>query len=172
MAWHLVRQMGEGGERCSGVGGIPICYLNQVGQRLIRVLLASRADVEVAENGEIALELTDLEAAKREITRLRRSLAELEPSKDTVLLAGIVVPTRTQMTRRGKMAIVTLEDLEGIVEVVVVAGGVGRVFEIEPRRHAPLRQVHDVRPRAQGTHVARHHQATAHVHEIEVCRRP
>jgi DNA polymerase-3 subunit alpha len=49
----------------------------------------------------------------------RRSLAQLEPQKDTALMAGVVVGTRTQMTRRGKMAVVTIDDGTAPLEVSV-----------------------------------------------------
>jgi len=46
------------------------------------------------EGGEIALELTDLEAAKREITRLRHSLAELEEERE-ILKKAVSIFSRT-----------------------------------------------------------------------------
>jgi DNA polymerase-3 subunit alpha len=58
---------------------------------------------------------------------IRRSLASLEPQKDLVLIAGIVLATRTQMTRRGKMAIITLDDATAQVEVTVF----NELFEAE-----------------------------------------
>jgi DNA polymerase-3 subunit alpha len=59
-------------------------------------------------------------SCKAEIsTFVRRSLAQLEPQKDPVLMAGIVLSTRTQMTRRGKMAIVVLDDGSTQLEVTV-----------------------------------------------------
>jgi DNA polymerase-3 subunit alpha len=50
---------------------------------------------------------------------VRKGLAQLSPSKETVLMAGVVLSTRTQMTRRGKMAIITLDDATAQVEVTV-----------------------------------------------------
>jgi len=50
---------------------------------------------------------------------VRRRLGELEPQREPTLLAGIVLGVRTQMGRRGKMAIVTLDDASAQVEVVV-----------------------------------------------------
>ncbi|MDP2811484.1 MAG: DNA polymerase III subunit alpha [Rhodocyclaceae bacterium] len=50
---------------------------------------------------------------------VRRNLAQLEPGRDAVLMAGIVIGTRTQMTRRGKMAVVMLDDASAQVEVSV-----------------------------------------------------
>ncbi len=58
---------------------------------------------------------------------VRRSLAQIEAQRDLVLLAGIVVSTRTQMTRRGKMAIVMIDDATAQVEVSVF----NELFEAE-----------------------------------------
>ena len=59
-------------------------------------------------------------AYKAEVsTFVRRSLSQLEPQKDLMMIAGIVLSTRTQMTRRGKMAIVVLDDASNQVEVTV-----------------------------------------------------
>ncbi len=49
----------------------------------------------------------------------RRRLADLEPQREPALLAGLVLGVRTQMSRRGKMAIVTLDDASAQVEVTV-----------------------------------------------------
>ncbi len=55
---------------------------------------------------------------RREISAfLRKTLDKLEPSRDNQMLAGIVVSTRTMMTRRGKMAIILLDDGTAQVEV-------------------------------------------------------
>ena len=58
---------------------------------------------------------------------VKRSLAQLEPAREATLLAGIVVSARTQMTRRGKMAIVALDDGAAQVEVAVY----NELFEAE-----------------------------------------
>jgi DNA polymerase-3 subunit alpha len=58
---------------------------------------------------------------------VKRSLDRLEPGKEPVVLAGVVVSTRTQMTRRGKMAIVTLDDAKAQLEVSVF----NELFEAE-----------------------------------------
>ena len=50
---------------------------------------------------------------------VKTGLDRLEPQKEPVLLAGVVLATRTQMTRRGKMAIVMLDDAAAQVEVTV-----------------------------------------------------
>ena len=50
---------------------------------------------------------------------VRKSLAQVEAQREPALLAGIVLSTRTQMTRRGKMAIVTLDDATAQLEVSV-----------------------------------------------------
>jgi DNA polymerase-3 subunit alpha len=58
---------------------------------------------------------------------VRRSLDALEPQKEPTLLAGIVTATRTQMTRRGKMVVVILDDGTAQVELSVY----NEVFEAE-----------------------------------------
>ena len=58
---------------------------------------------------------------------VKRSLAQLEAQREPALLAGIVVSTRTQMTRRGKMAIVMLDDATAQLEVSVF----NELFEAE-----------------------------------------
>jgi DNA polymerase-3 subunit alpha len=50
---------------------------------------------------------------------VKRGLDKLEAQKEPTLLAGVVLSTRTQMTRRGKMAIVTLDDGAAQREVTV-----------------------------------------------------
>ncbi|MDR2239235.1 MAG: DNA polymerase III subunit alpha [Zoogloeaceae bacterium] len=50
---------------------------------------------------------------------IRRPLGALEAQKEPALLAGIVTATRTQMTRRGKMIVVTLDDGTAAVEMTV-----------------------------------------------------
>ena len=57
------------------------------------------------------------EAEVRRFVRLR--LSELSPSRDPVWMAGIVAGLRTQMTRRGKMVILSLDDMSATVEVSV-----------------------------------------------------
>ena len=49
----------------------------------------------------------------------KRQLDSLEPSREPVMLAGIAVSLRTQMTRRGKMLILLLDDATAQVEVVI-----------------------------------------------------
>ena len=67
-------------------------------------------------------------ASKKELSRfVRRSLAQLEPAKEKAALAGIVVGIRTQMTRRGKMLFVQLDDGTAMVEVSVF----NELFEAE-----------------------------------------
>jgi DNA polymerase-3 subunit alpha len=50
---------------------------------------------------------------------VRTSLAALGPRNDKVLVAGIVTALRIQSGRRGKMAIVTLDDGKGRAEILV-----------------------------------------------------
>ena len=57
---------------------------------------------------------------KKELSRfIRRPLNRLEPAKEFTHIAGIVVGTRTQMTRRGKMLFVQIDDGTAMVEVSV-----------------------------------------------------
>ncbi len=59
-------------------------------------------------------------ASAEELSKfVRQRLSELQPSRDLQLMAGIIVSVRTQMTRRGKMAIVLLDDATSPLEVVV-----------------------------------------------------
>ncbi|UCV12200.1 DNA polymerase III subunit alpha [Dechloromonas denitrificans] len=65
---------------------------------------------------------------KKELSRfIRRPLNRLEPAKETTALAGVVVGVRTQMTRRGKMLFVQLDDGTGMIEVTVF----NELFEAE-----------------------------------------
>jgi DNA polymerase-3 subunit alpha len=50
---------------------------------------------------------------------IRQSLANLQPKRESVLVAGIVTSLRLQSGRRGKMAFVTLDDGAGSAEIVV-----------------------------------------------------
>ena len=66
--------------------------------------------------------------SKKELSRfIRRPLNRLEPSKEFTNIAGIVVGIRTQMTRRGKMLFVQLDDGTAMVEVSVF----NELFEAE-----------------------------------------
>jgi len=59
-------------------------------------------------------------ACRAELSRfIRRSLSRLEPAKELTAIAGIVVGVRTQMTRRGKMLFVQMDDGTAMVEVSV-----------------------------------------------------
>ncbi|HJV84326.1 MAG TPA: DNA polymerase III subunit alpha [Noviherbaspirillum sp.] len=50
---------------------------------------------------------------------VKTKLANLEPARDARLLAGIISGVRVQMTQRGKMVIVTLDDGTATVDVTV-----------------------------------------------------
>jgi DNA polymerase-3 subunit alpha len=50
---------------------------------------------------------------------VKRRLGQLQAQREPVLMAGVVISTRTQMTRRGKMAIVLLDDATKQLEVSV-----------------------------------------------------
>src|SRR5574343_1725507 len=65
---------------------------------------------------------------KKELSRfIRRPLNRLEPAKEFTNIAGIVVGIRTQMTRRGKMLFVQIDDGTAMVEVSVF----NELFEAE-----------------------------------------
>jgi DNA polymerase-3 subunit alpha len=49
----------------------------------------------------------------------RGKLADLSPSRDARLIAGVIAGVRTQMTQRGKIMIVTLDDGTATVDVTV-----------------------------------------------------
>ncbi|HTN65019.1 MAG TPA: DNA polymerase III subunit alpha [Burkholderiaceae bacterium] len=49
----------------------------------------------------------------------RTKLASLEPAREPRLIAGVIAAVRTQMTQRGKMVIVTLDDASATVDVTV-----------------------------------------------------
>ncbi|MGH8617449.1 MAG: DNA polymerase III subunit alpha [Burkholderiales bacterium] len=60
------------------------------------------------------------EGYRREFSRfVRQRLDQLQPRNESVLLAGVVHSMRTQMTRRGKMAVLTLDDGYARVEMTV-----------------------------------------------------
>ncbi len=60
-------------------------------------------------------------------TFVRKSLAQVEEQREPILLAGIVVSTRMMMTRRGKMAVITIDDATAQLEVTVF----NELFEAE-----------------------------------------
>jgi DNA polymerase-3 subunit alpha len=61
-------------------------------------------------------------AYKGEVRRfVRRTLAQLEPSRDITMLAGVVMEARTKMGARGKMTFVQLDDGTEAREVAVYA---------------------------------------------------
>lgn len=59
-------------------------------------------------------------AYQTELSRfVRRRLSHLESSREATVIAGMVVSSRVQMTRRGKMAFVVLDDGSAQIEVSV-----------------------------------------------------
>ncbi|MFZ6754581.1 DNA polymerase III subunit alpha [Undibacterium sp. Dicai25W] len=50
---------------------------------------------------------------------IKTTLAKVEPSRDLRLICGIITGLRTQMTQRGKLMVVTLDDSTAVVEVTV-----------------------------------------------------
>ncbi|ELX10615.1 DNA polymerase III subunit alpha [Janthinobacterium sp. HH01] len=59
----------------------------------------------------------------------RTKLSELEPSREPRMLCGVITGIRPQMTQRGKILIVTLDDKTAVVEVTVYS----EVFEENKR---------------------------------------
>lgn len=57
------------------------------------------------------------EAAVRKF--VRQKLSDIKPSRDIVWMAGVIASLRTQMTKRGKMAIITLDDASAQVELTI-----------------------------------------------------
>ncbi|THC45667.1 DNA polymerase III subunit alpha [Massilia sp. Mn16-1_5] len=56
----------------------------------------------------------------QEVRRFAKTkLKDLEPSRDPRMLCGVITGVRTQMTQRGKILIVALDDKTGVVEVTV-----------------------------------------------------
>jgi DNA polymerase-3 subunit alpha len=55
-----------------------------------------------------------------EVRRFAKTkLKDLEPSRDPRMLCGVITGVRTQLTQRGKILIVTLDDKTGVVEVTI-----------------------------------------------------
>ncbi|MBC3936633.1 DNA polymerase III subunit alpha [Undibacterium sp. CY7W] len=50
---------------------------------------------------------------------IKTTLAKVEPSRDLRMICGIITGVRTQMTQRGKLMVVTLDDSTAVVEVTV-----------------------------------------------------
>ncbi|MEN3278799.1 MAG: polymerase subunit alpha, partial [Massilia sp.] len=56
----------------------------------------------------------------QEVRRFAKTkLKDLEPSRDPRMLCGVITGVRTQLTQRGKILIVTLDDKTAVVEVTV-----------------------------------------------------
>jgi DNA polymerase-3 subunit alpha len=57
---------------------------------------------------------------QQEVRRFAKTkLKDLEPSRDPRMLCGVITGVRTQLTQRGKILIVTLDDKTGVVEVTI-----------------------------------------------------
>ncbi len=50
---------------------------------------------------------------------MRTKLADLSPSRDARLMAGVICGIRPQMTQRGKLWIIALDDKSAVVEITV-----------------------------------------------------
>ena len=56
----------------------------------------------------------------KEVRRFAKTkLSDLEPSRDPRMLCGVITGVRTQLTQRGKILIVQLDDKSGVVEVTI-----------------------------------------------------
>jgi DNA polymerase-3 subunit alpha len=56
----------------------------------------------------------------KEVRRFSKTkLSDLEPSRDPRMLCGVITGVRTQLTQRGKILIVQLDDKSGVVEVTI-----------------------------------------------------
>ena len=56
----------------------------------------------------------------QEVRRFAKTkLKDLEPSREPRMLCGVITGVRTQMTQRGKILIVALDDKTGVVEVTI-----------------------------------------------------
>ena len=56
----------------------------------------------------------------QEVRRFAKTkLKDLEPSRDPRMLCGVITGVRTQLTQRGKILIVSLDDKSGVVEVTI-----------------------------------------------------
>ncbi|MFC3459463.1 DNA polymerase III subunit alpha [Massilia haematophila] len=56
----------------------------------------------------------------QEVRRFAKTkLKDLEPSREPRMLCGVITGVRTQMTQRGKLLIVALDDKTGVVEVTI-----------------------------------------------------
>jgi len=57
---------------------------------------------------------------QQEVRRFAKTkLKDLEPSRDPRMLCGVITGVRTQLTQRGKILIVTLDDKTSVVEVTI-----------------------------------------------------
>jgi DNA polymerase-3 subunit alpha len=57
---------------------------------------------------------------QQEVRRFAKTkLKDLEPSRDPRMLCGVITGVRTQLTQRGKILIVSLDDKTGVVEVTI-----------------------------------------------------
>jgi DNA polymerase-3 subunit alpha len=115
-AEHAERNANQGGlfDR-DGVGSAPVvCYVEapRWGER--ERLLQEKQALGFFLSGH------PFNAYARELAAfVKRRLGKLEAQREPVLMAGVVVSTRTQMTRRGKMALVKLDDATSQLEVSV-----------------------------------------------------
>ena len=97
-----------------GAGGAPIAWVRAPGWTDRQRLLEEKSALGFFLSGHL---FTDYADEVRWFAKTQ--LAQLQPAHGAVWIAGIVAAQRTQMSRRGKMSIVTLDDGTAAVEVTV-----------------------------------------------------
>ncbi len=107
--------------RCGGQAGL-FGESDTVEEALVDVPRWAEPDMLLQEKSAIGFYLSGhpFTAFESEIAAFaKRRLDSLEPSREPTILAGVAVSLRTQMTRRGKMLILLLDDASAQVEVVI-----------------------------------------------------
>ncbi len=97
-----------------GAGGAPVQWLKSPGWTDRQRLLEEKGALGFFLSGHLFSDYVD------EVNWFARTrLAQLQPSPQPVWIAGIVAAQRTQMSRRGKMALLTLDDGTAAAEITI-----------------------------------------------------
>ncbi len=97
-----------------GAGGAPVAWLSAPQWTDRQRLLEEKSALGFFLSGHLFSHYTD------EVRWFAKTqLAQLQPAPQPLWIAGIVAAQRTQMSRRGKMSIITLDDGTASVEVTV-----------------------------------------------------
>jgi len=107
--------------RCGGQAGL-FGEAETVDETLVDVPRWAEPELLLQEKSAIGFYLSGhpFTAYEAEVASFaKRRLAGLEPAREPTILAGVAVSLRTQMTRRGKMLILLLDDASAQVEVVI-----------------------------------------------------